>query len=59
MYIPPPVPSAGIYELSGGTLTAPRQRVDYSGVFRQTGGANVAESLYRYPADAMSSFQAR
>ena len=40
VYIPPPVPSEGRYELSGGQIMAREQFVDRTGVFLQTGGSN-------------------
>jgi hypothetical protein len=45
VYIPPPAPSEGRYNLSGGRLKSREQYIGETGVMRQTGGANAAAYL--------------
>jgi hypothetical protein len=43
VFIPPPTPSVGRYDLAAGSLTSRELQIDHTGAVHQTGGSNHAQ----------------
>src|SRR5262249_4908122 len=43
--IPPPTPSVGLYELTGGSITSRSLLIDRTGTFHQSGGSHQERSV--------------